>query len=127
MNNTSEKKVNRKSLLLGLLIIIVICIVGFYRSNTVEKDGVYTIATVYNIEKTRGGRHYNFSYIVNDVQYNSYAISTIKTLQDEGKRFFIQFLPNNPERCLMTDIRVPDSITEAPPEGWKELPIIATP
>lgn len=121
------KKVNKKSLFLGLSIIIIVGLVYTYRSDIVKKEGVYTIATVYNIEERGGGRRNDFSYSFKGKTYESYGMSPYIHMSDEGKRFFIQILTNDPSRCFMTRIRVPDSITEAPLEGWKELPIITTP
>jgi hypothetical protein len=104
-------------------IIILIGLIGTYRSCTVQKKGIYTIATIYNIEGGRGGMAFDFKYDFQSKEYKSYASGSDIKRSDEGKRFFIQVLPNDPERCKMTNIRVPDSITQAPYSGWKELPI----
>ena len=41
-----------------------------------------------------------------------------------GKRYFVIFEEGNPENSMLLPfLFVPDSITEAPPEGWKEPPI----
>ncbi|MEN9919798.1 MAG: hypothetical protein RL662_2234 [Bacteroidota bacterium] len=119
----NRPKTNKKTLAIGLGIIACISIVGIYRSHTVEKEGVYTIATLHNITGARGGVSYAFEYSYGGKNYDSFANSSEKKHSDEGKRFFIQVLPNDPERCKMTNIRVPDSITQAPYNGWKELPI----
>lgn len=118
-----KKKINKKSLIFGLGLIVLICFIGVYRSNTVEKEGVYTIATIYNIKKTRGGRGFDYMYIYKGRKYQAHGVAPYVYTKDEGVRFFIQILPNDPERRWFHDIRVPDSITEAPHEGWKELPI----
>ena len=43
---------------------------------------------------------------------------------DMGKRYFIAVPIKFPSRgFILLDKPVPDSIKEAPPEGWKELPV----
>lgn len=123
-NINSKKKLNKKSLFFGLGIILLVGLIGTYRSCTVNNEGVYTIATVYNFKIVRGGIGFDFKYIFRGVEYRAYAVGSVNntSMKDEGKRFFIQVLANDPERCLITSIQVPDSIIEAPSEGWKELP-----
>lgn len=123
MTNAPKKKVNKKSLFLLLVAIIIICIIEFYRSGVVAKEGVYTIATIHKVQGARGGLRIDFSYVFDNKNYTGYAVNSSYSRNDVGKRFFIQVLPNDPERSLITDIEVPDSITEAPPEGWEKLPI----
>lgn len=127
MTNVSTKKANKKSLFLLFGIILVICLIGFYRSDTVAKEGVYTITTIYKVQGARGGLRVDFRYTFGNKEYTGYTVNSSYSHNDAGKRLFIQVLPSDPERCLITDIPVPDSIIEAPPEGWKELPVIATP
>ncbi|HLU81021.1 MAG TPA: hypothetical protein VK010_03020, partial [Flavobacteriaceae bacterium] len=47
------------------------------------------------------------------------------TVLDKNSRYFVIFDPINPKKnsLLLQPYPVPDSITSAPPEGWKELPI----
>ncbi|MBD8347026.1 hypothetical protein [Dysgonomonas sp. HGC4] len=124
MTNVSTKKANKKSLFLLFGIILTIGLIFTYRSDTVEREGRYTIATVYKVQGARGGLRIDYEYIFQDQSYTGYAVSTSYSHNDVGKRLFIKVLPNDPDRCLITDIRVPDSITEAPVEGWVELPVI---
>jgi hypothetical protein len=119
----SKKETNKKSLILGVTIIIIIGIIGTCRSNAVKQKGVYTIATIYNVTGARGGLKIHIRYSYKDLEYTDYAVGSEYTHEDKYKRLFIQVLPNDPERCKMTNIRVPDSITQAPYSGWKELPI----
>lgn len=121
-----ERKTNRKSNIILVSILVIVSCIGFYRSCTVQKEGVFTIATIYNIEPAaRSGLIFDFKYMFYGKEYKSRAGASYDDLsmKDEGKRVFIQVLPNDPSRCFMTDIQVPDSITEAPSEGWEKLPI----
>lgn len=115
---------SKKQALLGVSILVFLGLIGTLRGCEVKEKGVYTIATVYNIDGGRSGRTFNFKYKFKGIEYESYAESPVDELSrsDEGKRFFIQVLTNNPKRCFMTSIPVPDSITEAPVNGWEEIP-----
>ncbi|MEN9919799.1 MAG: hypothetical protein RL662_2235, partial [Bacteroidota bacterium] len=92
----TKPKTNKKTLAIGLGIIACISSIGFYRSCTVQKEGVYTIATLYSIRGTRGGRLFFFDYTIGGKKYNSSGVSPDIKHSDEGKRFFIQVLPNDP-------------------------------
>jgi hypothetical protein len=105
------------------IMMTIIAGISIYRSCTVQKQGVYTIAILSNVTGTRGGVSFSFEYSYLDKKYSNFTVSPDMKRSDEGKRFFIQVLPNDPERCWVTNIRVPDSITQAPYSGWKELPI----
>lgn len=89
-----------------------------------KKKGVYTIATIYNIEGARGGIKTYFEYYVYGKRYTSSGVvSKNKEKETIGKRYFVQYLASQPNRCYMEGIPVPDSITEAPIGGWTEIPI----
>lgn len=120
----SNNKANKKSLFLLFGIILTIGLIGTYRSETVAKEGVYTITTIYKVQGARGGLRVDFRYTFGNKEYTGYAVNSSYSHNDVGKRLFIKVLPSDPDRCLITDIRVPDSITEAPVEGWVELPVI---
>lgn len=122
-----SKTFNIKSLVAFLSILAAISFIGVYRSCTVQKDGRYTIATVYKIEGARGGSKIHIEYYVEEIRYTGSYISDRKIDKKIGRRFFLQYLPSQPSRCYIEGILVPDSITKAPPEGWKELPITPNP
>jgi hypothetical protein len=119
----TKPKTNKKSLLIGLGIIACVCFYGLYETYIVKKEGLCTIATIYNIKKARGGRSFDFKYSLNGVEYYSMGTASYVKLSDNNERFFIYIMGNNPEKYKLTNIRVPDSITQAPYNGWKELPI----
>lgn len=118
---------NIKSLVAFLSILVAVSFIGVYRSCTVQKEGNYTIATVYKLEGARGGSKIHIEYYVKGKRYTGSYISDQEIDKKVGRRFFLQYLPSQPNRCHIEGVLVPDSITEAPPEGWQELPIIATP
>lgn len=108
---------------IGLIIIGFICLFGFYNSYKIKSNGVYGIATIYNIVVKKGGYYFDFDYAYQGHQYTEYASSYQINKNDEGRRFFVLINSKNPTECLI-DIRlpVPDSIAEAPFDGWTKLP-----
>jgi len=116
-----NKNINKKYI--GLIIVIIICAFGFYNRYKVQSNGVYSIASIYNIQSKRGGHYFDFEYKYQGCTYTGHASSYQIKNNDSGKRFFIQVNSKNPEECLIDiTLPVPDSISEAPYDGWKELP-----
>ena len=121
-------KINKKhhALLVVIGFLIVICIVGYMYNYPVNKYGIYTIAVITDV-KYQGGRVGKSGFYYFYYQGNRYTGENITgdliTKNDIGKRFFVQFLKENPNRCgICADKPVPDCITKAPPEGWEVIP-----
>jgi len=92
--------------------------------NILQKYGKYTIATIERIEPSSGrGCSYkvyvSFSYM-NRKQEAFYCITFKLDKSYIGRRLFYEFAPNYIGRTssINYDCSVPDSIQDAPSEGW---------
>lgn len=90
------------------------------------KSGLYSIGKVTDFRKETRSHYYKYSFYFNNKLYKAscYCGGSSSSLHIDQKYFIIL----NPEKpwsynYLLYSYPVPDSITEAPPEGWKELPI----
>lgn len=125
--NTIIKKVKKiwdgnKYLIIGVTFIIIIgkSTELFYKS----KPQIYTIGKLIKIEAPVRGDlvlvyTYNFQNKIFEARTNQGG-----KRYEIGKRYFVSIPEGYPSHgWLMVDKPVPDSIKEAPPEGWKELPV----
>jgi hypothetical protein len=112
--------------LTGLGILIVIHIGASIYSYPLEKYGIYSVATITEVSKySRGGRISYFYFYYQGKKYeDSDLTEDLITKRDIGRRFYVKFLKDNPNRCYIPDDKqpVPDCIKEVPPEGWTEIP-----
>lgn len=121
-----EKKVSIKkdfiALILGVIIFISVIIYSILQSE-IRLSNHYTIGTPTSI--SRG--FVDFYYYVNHKKYTSSI--TLEADPEEypvniNKRYFVKFIKDKPSwGSMCVDKPVPDSIKEAPPEGWIGLPI----
>ncbi|MDR0605080.1 MAG: hypothetical protein LBG80_12325 [Bacteroidales bacterium] len=111
--------------LIGLGILILVCLIGYmYNYYPVNKYGIYTVGTVTDVKRTGGrvGPSCFFYFYYKGKRYEGSNPTNLKK-KDIGKRFYVQFLKDNPNRCGLEDNKpVPDCIKEVPPEGWAEIP-----
>ena len=91
----------------------------FYELRRIEKEGIYSIGFVTDYQY-RSRTSYHFYY--KGIKYNDGYTIGIFTTKDIGKRFFVQFLKDDPDKCVLFHKKVPDYLTEAPPEGWETIP-----
>lgn len=113
----------------GFLILYLIMIIGNklaynYRMELVD-SGHYSITKV-----DRFVNEPRVSYYIYYFEYKGKSYKGRFNFQKEYPikkdiRYFVLFSPLKPSKIpvLMQPYPVPDSITEAPPEGWKEIPI----
>ncbi|MFA5620991.1 MAG: hypothetical protein WDA08_11870 [Weeksellaceae bacterium] len=120
-------------------IIVVICIIGFlifgycwniYAKNNRQnlyKNKKYTIGIITQRRTETRSDYYRYSYNVYNYQQNGRFSFLLKGKYANLKidhKYFIMFDSLKPKNSvLLPFLPVPDSITSAPPEGWKELPI----
>jgi hypothetical protein len=110
--------------LIGLAILIIVCLVGYMTNYyPVHKYGIYTVGTVTDVKRTGGyvGTSCYFYFYYMGKRYEGRNATELKK-KDIGKRFYVQFLKNNPNRCGCSDRPVPDCIKDVPPEGWEIIP-----
>lgn len=110
--------------LLIILILIFPLFYYIYYKNEPIKKGNYTIGYVYKIYwPVISHKTIMFSYAVNNNSYTDTDVYNSNKKPEVGKRYLVQFsLEDNGMSDIFQDIPVPDSIKEAPSEGWKELP-----
>lgn len=90
------------------------------------KSGVYSIGQITDFKTETRSDYYRYSFYFKNKLYKSRCHcgggSSSLTI---GQNYFLVLNPEKPidNNFLLYSLPVPDSITEAPPEGWKELPI----
>ena len=94
-----------------------------YKHNPV-KYGNYTIGYIDRIYwPIVNHKKVSYEYTVNDKVYSSSSIYKDSADPKVGHYYLVQFsLEDNSYSKIYQDIPVPDSIKQAPPEGWKERP-----
>jgi len=96
-----------------------------FRLNKLIDDGIYTIGYGDKTMPKRTGTSYSLSYLYQNQEYKLTLGMANNELQLKNyNRYFVIFEKDDPENAMLLPfLIVPDSITEAPPEGWKELPV----
>ena len=122
-----SNKVGRYFLIgIGIFIIGIFFYGQLISKPNIEKYGIWVIATPYD---TRGGgkggsTYIKFKYKYLDKEYESRENGFYGKIREMLKnRYLIKISSKDPNLCYFTDdYIVPDSIKEAPPEGWEKLP-----
>jgi len=95
------------------------------RVNT-SNEGVFSIAKILEFRTETRSDFYRYSFYFNNKFFKDrcYCGGSSSSLI-VGQEYFIIIDPEKPgyNNFLLYNYSVPDSITSAPPEGWKELPI----
>jgi hypothetical protein len=90
----------------------------------IEKEGLYSIATIKGIKGAKSGRWVTIQFEYNGDQYESEERNEVIPNSWIGEKVFIRFLPSKPVVCDIIDsIDVPDSIAKLPPTVWNKLPV----
>jgi len=131
MKTVWEFIVKNKKVILIILTILIFLFIGLpaikkingkRRLETFDK-GVYGIALVTEYRAETRSTHYRYEFEYKDEIYSSrYYYANYNP--EVGKRYFVLIDPDHPwfNNMLLPIFPVPDSIKEAPPEGWKECP-----
>ncbi|MFA7615999.1 MAG: hypothetical protein WCY16_05410 [Weeksellaceae bacterium] len=95
------------------------------KNNILLDSGRFTIGYVGQPHKQSRSSYYDYVFYVNNNKHKRRHYIPRATVLDKNSRYFVIFNPINPKKnsLLLQPYPVPDSITSAPPEGWKELPI----
>lgn len=96
-----------------------------YRSN-VYKNQKYTLGEITQRRNETRSNHYRYHYFIDNRKYNGrfYFGERGKYAHLPLGNYFVVFDSLKPKNSvLLPFINVPDSIAEAPPEGWKKLPV----
>lgn len=122
-----------KNVIMGLagitaLLLYIYILKGFARENLMEisENSKYTLGEITQRRTETRSNHYRYHYFVNNKRINRRFYFELR-----GKyahlplgKYFVVFDSLKPKHSvLLPFFVVPDSITEVPPKGWKELPI----
>jgi hypothetical protein len=120
--------VSKKESYWNLWIVIVPAIIlgiYIYRKNVSIKEGNYTIGLVTK-KYWSVVSHESIMYLYkkSNEQYTNSAVYDDRYKPKVGKRYLIQYSSKYDfgGANIFQDIPVPDSIMEAPADGWKEIP-----
>ncbi|MBW7870899.1 MAG: hypothetical protein H3C39_07560, partial [Flavobacteriia bacterium] len=110
------------------LLIYIYILKGYARENLMEisENSKYTIGEITQRRNETRSNHYRYHYFLKNKKYNRrfYFGEKGKYAHLPLGKYFVVFDSLRPKHSVLLPILiVPDSITEAPPEGWKELPI----
>lgn len=126
-----EKVVSTAILILGLVGLFI-----YGRSRNAKKDvernenALYTIGTTLKQYKSFRSPNPTVKY---EFKVNSIELTDFEEIPDylhgrivtEGGRYFVQYSSKNPHNCkLLLESQVPDTLTEAPVDGWEHIPIV---
>jgi len=108
-----------------LLFIIVLIWVGVVIKNRVilNKEGVYSIGTTIGSHSTSKGVYVDYAFSFKGLNYTgSRQPESFNPIRSKG-RYLVLVHPKDPTiNRILWDQPVPDHITEAPPDGWSEIP-----
>ncbi|KIC89058.1 hypothetical protein [Flavihumibacter sp. ZG627] len=116
---------DRYKLLWGVLILVLL--IGLYQIFTNEKiksNGIYTKCIILDIDGRKGGVMITLKYNYRGKEYKG-RMGTQLGSGSIGKQYFIKFLPNKPDEIILLEMSpVPACLlnTDAPEDGWQELP-----
>lgn len=110
------------------LLIYIFILKGYARENLMEisENSKYTIGEITQRRNETRSNHYRYHYFIENKKHNGrfYFGEKGKYAHLPLGKYFVVFDSLKPKNSvLLPFLVVPDSITEAPPEGWKELPI----
>lgn len=121
----SQNKVEFKSIHVVLLLSIILFIAFILvRRTWFLRDHRFTIGLTTGTESaSKMGTYVVFKYRVGDIDYmGSKPLEGYRPIA-KGGRYYVMFSVADPEtENILWDQPVPDHITEAPPEGWAEIP-----
>jgi|SRR5699024_3732497 len=104
-------------------IVIILLIIQNKNDKLLSGVGHYTVGKIIEKKIVAGaGPTYIYEYNVNNKMFRKKGSSGFKGY--ENKYYFVIFNPNNPKESeVLINFKVPDSIKEAPEDGWRELPV----
>lgn len=108
-----------------LIFVLLISWMGYmsYKKIQLSKDHRYTVGHTMNGRSTHKGYTIDYYFIVSEKRYEASRYPENKVINERDGRYFLEFLPSDPTvNRILWDQPVPDHITEAPPEGWAEIP-----
>ena len=123
------KKSDIKKYFIGIIIFWCVLIVFYFlqkdKLSNILKNPNYTVGLVNGIQKyNTGDDYYRYKYSIDSKDYQKGIGASSSNNIFIGTRYFVIFEKGKPKNAMLLPfILIPDSIQEAPSEGWKELPI----
>lgn len=134
MNNNVIKK--------GLFIVAILALViSVLYINLIKEPGLrakllskghYTIGIiteVYHPARHKQQSYPYFTYLVDGRKMEGYGNGIIQKQEDTyfndrdiGRRFFVVFLPSDPEKCSILPYCIPPDTLQSPQKGWSKIP-----
>jgi hypothetical protein len=113
---------------LSVIFIVYIYRKSIYEPRILNEKHRFTIGQVVKIEHAaEGGKHADFRYYVKEKHYiGSIALDDTKDIQPKvGQRYFVKYYLSDPTIAylILSDL-VPDSLIDAPSNGWEIMPDI---
>lgn len=127
MNFLNKKTCQILGICLIITLPIIIATISLQRSGNLRKNHKFTIGIPFKYNIIPDGNELEYYYYIMDEKYiqSQSDFPCEKPKQTLHKRFYLMFNPDNPKNSkLLLDFPVPDSIREAPPEGWNKIPNI---
>ena len=125
MDNNKINKISKYILIgFGLLVVGSFMRDIFIYGPRLREKGRYTIGYTYKYSQYKGGSRIYYKYKVrNKLYYSNAAVGGIKKNRLLEKRFLVRYVYDDIDlEEILLVYPVPDSIKEAPPEGWEKLP-----
>ena len=96
----------------------------FINEPKLREKGKYTIGIIYDYSQHKGGATIYYEYKAENKLYYSNAGAGWKEKESLlEKRFLVRYVYDEIDLSeILLEHPVPDSIKEAPPEGWKKKP-----
>jgi len=101
--------------------IVVISILGFYLTNFIQTKGICSIAYI-DKHTTSIKKLVEYHFFYRGKRYFGSTISNLELPYKKDHRYYVQFTPSIISMSQLTEIEVPDSIKEAPYNGWTQIP-----
>ena len=107
---------------ISLLVILLLCVYGYWRTKKINENYFYIIAKVYEIVDTENGNLYRFVYTVKNVRYSEGYKGTL-LLKDS--LFVLKVSAANPTlwsvaKAIVPDCNEQDSILK---KEWTDVPV----
>ena len=125
MDNNKINKIS-KYILIGFGVLVIGSFMRdiFIYGPRLREKGKYTIGIIYDYSQHKGGATIYYEYKAENKLYYSNAGAGWKEKESLlEKRFLVKYVEGEKDISrILLEYPVPDSIKEAPPEGWKKKP-----
>jgi hypothetical protein len=96
---------------------------GCFQNNDLNSKGRYTIGITVGESVVSRGPWIKFKFEANGSEYFSEQRSLKYRPTINGGKYYVKYLPSNPEiNEIYWDRPVPETTKDAPSEGWIEIP-----